>query len=430
MKKILFAILLLNINSFATSLEEVIALSDTNPSIKAAQEQAKVSDSLLSATESYNYPSLDLSYQGVYLNEKPVVYLPASFGGGDMQMQSQDTYNGALTLSYPLFSGFAISSQIDAAKLQKQRALLQVDDAKRNLYLNIVHVYSSALSVKHIIASQEIALEATQESYKKAEGFFDAGMSSSSELYRIESALHRIESALIKTKNQYKILLSQLSFMANASITDVQELPNVGTIAFESLKLEALEKRVDILSMKLMVDEADTKIDLAKSQYYPSVSLFAQAAYQGENPDLDGDGYTNKDKSAIGFQIKYNLFSGFKDKSQVEAAREGKLASQFILQSYTDKVKTELYSSYLQYQSLLSQKVSAKAELKAQEAYENLVQGQFENQLTDADVLSRAIASSAMARASLIQVEAELYNAYAKLLLEVDNATFLASLKN
>lgn len=429
MRIYLFIYILLNINLFASSLKEVIEFSETNPSIKAMQQQAKVYDSLLNVAESSNYPSLDLSYGGTYLNETPVVYLPASFGG-EMQMQSQNMYSGVLTLSYPLFSGFAISSQIDEAKLKKQRALLKVDDAKRNLYLNIVHIYSAALSVKHIMSSEEIALKATQDSYKKAKGFFDEGMTSSSELYRIEAMLHSIEAELIASKKQYKIMLRQLSFMSNAKIVDVQELPNTSTLEFDKLKNEALQKRPDILSLKLMIEEAQSRIKLAKSNYYPSVALFAQAYYEGDTPSLDGDGYTNKNKSAAGFKIKYNIFSGFKDSSQIEAARESKLATTLLFQSYTDSVSTDIYSSFLTYQSLFSQKNSAQAQLKAQKTYERLVQGQFENQLTDADVLSRAIASSAMARASLIQIEANLYDAYAKLLLEVDNETFLSSLKN
>nr|WP_321267931.1 TolC family protein [uncultured Sulfurimonas sp.] len=429
MKKNLFIILFLSINTFASSLQEIIELSQNNPSIKAIQQEVKVYDNLHSVAESYNYPSLDASYSATYLSEKPVVYLPASFGG-EMQMQSQDMYNGALTLSYPLFSGFAISSQINEAKLKKLRAVLKVDDAKRNLYLNIVHTYSSALAIKHIVSSQELALKSTQDSYKKAKGFFDAGISTPSELYRIESMLHKIESELINTKNQYKILLNQLSFMSNSKITEVQELPNIGALEFRELEDKALQKRPDLLSMRLMIEEAQTKVRLAKSKHYPSVVLFAQAAYQGDTPSLNGDGYTNKDKSATGFKINYNLFSGFKDDSQIQAARESRLESEFVLQSYTDKIKTQLYSSYLTYQSLLSQKVSAKAELKAQESYESLVQGEFENQLTDADVLSRAISSSAMARAFFIQTESKLYEAYAKLLLEVDNETFLSSLKN
>lgn len=429
MKKTLLTLLIFSVNSSAASLAELIELSQNNPIIKASQQEAKVYSSLESAAKSYNYPSLDFSYRGIYLQEKPVVYLPAMFGG-EMQMQSQNTYNGALTLSYPLFSGFAISAKIDEARLQKLRALLRVEDAKRNLYLNIVELYSSALSLKHIITSQEIALNATQQSYKKAEGFFEAGVSSPSQLYRIEAMLHRVESELISTKNQYNILLNRLSFMANTEIKDIEELPTIGTIEFEEIQKAALQKRPDLLSLRVMVEESDAKIALAKSQYYPTLALFAQAAYQGDTPALDGDGYTNKNKSYAGFTLEYNLFSGFKDSTQVEAARESKLASEFALQSYKERVNTEIYSSYLTLQSLLTQRVSANAELKAQSSYEQLIQGEFENQLTDADMLSRAISSSAMARAFLIQTESKLYNAYAKLLLEVDNETFLLSLKN
>lgn len=426
----MFIVLLLYFNSFASSLKEVINFSETNPSIKAIKQQAKVYSNLLNVAKSSNYPSLDVSYSGVYLKEKPVMYMPATFGGGAMQMQSQDMYNGSLVLSYPLFSGFAISFQIDEAKLQKQKALLKVEDAKRNLYLNIVHLYSSALSLKHIISSQEVSLKATQDSYEKAKGYFEAGMSSSSDLYRIEASLHKIEAELVQTKNRYKILLNKLSFLSNSKILDVQELPDAGSLEFEKLKAEALQKRPDLLSMRLMIEESQSKVGLAKSKYYPSVVLFAQAAYAGDTTSLNGDGYTNKDKSAAGFKINYNLFSGFKDDSQVEAARENKLASEYMIQSYIDSVSTEIYSSYLTYKSLFSQKISAEAQLKAQETYEKLVQEQFENQLADADVLSRAISSSAMARAFLIQTQAKLYNAYAKLLLEVDNETFLSSLRN
>lgn len=430
MKKILFIVCLLTISSFASSLKELINLSEKNPSILALQQQAKLYEALLTKAKSFNYPSLDASYSGAFLHEKPVVYLPAIFGGGTMQMQSQNIYNGALTLSYPLFSGFAISSQIDAARLEKNRALLKLDDAKRNLYLNIVKVYSGALTLKHLIVSQEKSLEATQESYKKAKGFFDAGLSSASELYRIEAMLHRIESQLISTKNQYKILLNQLSFLSHSQVNTLEDVPDIKELEYKQLQVTALEKRPDLRALRLMVKEAEAKINLAQSQYYPTIVLFAQAAYAGDTPALDGDGYTNKDKSVAGFKINYNLFSGFKDKSQVEVARESKLASEFMMQSYRERVTTELHNSYLNYQSLLSQMESAKAELKAQESYEKLVHGQFENQLTDADVLSRAIASVAMARAFVIQTNEKLYSAYAKLLLEVDTKTFLASLKN
>ncbi|MEA3372935.1 MAG: TolC family protein [Campylobacterota bacterium] len=425
--------LLISTISFGSSLEETIALSEQNPSIQAAMQQAKVYEQLHDTAKSGNYPSLDLSYGATYLNEDPVVYLQGSFPGlppgTAMQVQARNLYSGALKLTYPLFTGFAITARIDEAKLRMHRASLEADDAKRNLYMGIVRAYAAAVTMKHLMASQEEALKATQKSYDKAKGFFELGMCSASELYRIEASLHAIKSEQIKTENRHKIALSQLSLMTRSTIKDVEPLPQIQELSLEQLTQKAMQNRPDLQAMRLMVKEQQSKVDLAKSSYYPTVGLFAQAARVGDGPELDGDGYTNKDRSAAGFQVNYNLFSGFQSQSQLEAAREGKLSAELMLQFYIDKVTTEVHESFLTYRSLLSEREAARAQLKAQESYEKLLEGQFDNQLADADQLSRAISSLAMARAALIAVEARLYTAYSKALLQVDNETFLSTLK-
>jgi len=432
MKHFTYIALLTAAVSFGSSLEETLALSERNPSIQAAIQQVKVYERLHDAAKSSNFPSLDLSYGATYLKDNPVMYMQSSFPGlppgTQMQIQAKDLYSGALVLTYPLFTGFAVTAQIDEAELRMHRASLEADDAKRNLYLGIVQAYATAVTMKQLVLSQEKALQATQKSYDKAKGFYELGMSASSELYRIEADLHAIKAQRIETENRYKIAMSQLSLMTQAKIDAVETLPETEKLSLESLTQQALQNRPDLIAMRLIVQEQQSRIDLAKSGYYPSVGLYAKAARIGDGAGLNGDGYTNKDKSAVGFQINYNLFSGFKTKSQLEAAREGKLTSMLMLNAYTDKVSTEIYESFLTYQSLLSQREAAKAQVRAQASYEALVQGQFENQLADADKLSRAISSSAMARALLIQTAARMYTAYARTLLQVDNETFLTTL--
>jgi outer membrane protein TolC len=412
--------------SYGTTLDEMIILSEKNPSIQAAMQQAKVYEKLHNAAKAENYPSLDVSYGATYLYEDPVMY----FAGSSLQVQAKNLYTGTAKLTYPLFTGFAVSAQIDKSKFRMHRASLEADDAKRNLYMGIVQAYTSAVSLKHLMESEQEAYEATQKSYEKAKAFFDLGMSSSSELYRIEADLNAIKAQQIQTNNSYKIALSQLSLMTKEEITDVEPLPLIEELSLERLKEQALKNRPDLKALALMVQEQQSQIDLAKSTQYPSVALFAQVSHIGDTPELNGDGYTNKDHSAAGFMINYNIFSGFKTQSQIEAAREAKLSVELGLEAYKDKVKTEIYESYLTYKSLFGALEAAKAQVKAQESYEKLVQGQFENQLADADTLSRAISSLAMARASLITINARLYASFAKALLEVDNETFLNTIQN
>ena len=433
MKYISWFWILSTVMVFGSSLAEVIHLSKNNPALQAATQQAEVYAHLYDVAKSKDYPSVDLSYGGTYLNEEPVVYLQGSFPGlppgTAMQVQSQNFYSGALKLTYPLFTGFAVTAGIEEAKLRMDRAKLEAKDAKRNLYLGIVQTYVAAVSMKHLLVSQQKALEATQKSYDKAKGFFDQGISSPSELYRIKAELYAIRAQKTETQNHYKIALNGLSMLAKTKINNVEQLPRTQKFSLGRLKQKALNNRPDLMAIRLMIKEQQSKITQAESANYPSVALYGQIARVGDGPGLNGDGYSNKDRSAVGFQLSYNLFSGFETQKQIEAAKVGKLSTQLMLQSYSDKVSTEVYESYLTYQSLLSQKEVAKAQVKARKSYQKLVEGQFDNQLADADQLSRAISSLAMARAALIAVEARLYAAYSKALLQVDNETFLSTLK-
>lgn len=421
----LICILLLSSQSVnAETLKDTIVMAENAPLIKAVKAKAEAYKKLYNASKSKDYPSIDLSYSGTYLKDKPVVY----FGGGTFQIQSQNQYAGAIKLTYPLFTGFAISSMIDKAKYASEKVSLEAKETKRNLYIGVVQLYATALSFKSLIDSQKQAYNATQKSYNKAKAFFDLGMISQSELYRIQASLNEIKAQLIDTKNNYETVLAQLSSTVKGDISDVSPLPDVKNLSLKTLTNEALLKRPDLQTLKMLVKEQQSQINLAKSTYYPSVALFAQASQIGDSPELNGDGFTNKDRSAAGFVINYNLFSGFKTSSQVESARAAKLSAEFMLDSYKDRVKSEIKQSYLNYKSLIAQQKARQEQLKAQEAYEKLIKGEFDNQLTDADKLSRAIAASAMARAALIAIDAKLYTSYAKMLLEVDNESFLQTL--
>ncbi len=434
MKKIfiyIFTLFLIS-NSSAITLQEALEYAQSNPLVKAAKSKAQSYKKLQEASKSAAYyPSLDLSYKGIYLQDKPTVNfnLPVTLPGlsGALQIEPKNQYSGALTLSYPLFTGFALQSQIQISKLEAEKAKLQILDTKRNLYLEIVQVYSAGVALKQLIQSQTTALQSTQKSYKKAQTFYKLGMIAPAQLYKFSASLHTIEAQLIETKNQYKITLKQLSFLSHHHITGTAKLPKIVPLKFGMLQKMALQKRPDIKILSHIVKEQQTKITLTKSQYYPNIALFARAAYTGDTPRLNGDDYTNKNKSALGFVINYNIFNGFQTKNELQAAQEAKLSSEFMLTSYKEKVTSKIYQDYLSFSSYKKQLQAAKATVKAAKSYQVLLQAQFENQIADADTLSRAISASAMARAQLIQTKARMYLFYAKVLLEVSNNTFLNS---
>lgn len=408
----------------AESLDEILSLIEANPQLKMAQELSRSAAAQYAAQKSANYPSLDLLYSATYLFERPVLYLKVPGASATLQMQSQNQYDGSLRLSYALFSGFAISSGIDAARFSLQRSQLEAEDLKRNLYLGGISAYASAVAAKQFAAAQEEALKAIGKSYEKAKEMHEQGMLPASALYRIEASLHETKAELSRAKNNYLSALNLLSYLASRTISGVNTLPKHHHLNEEELLNSALEKRPDLLALKKMHSARKSLVELKKSGFYPSLSLYGQLAQHGDDPMLDGDGYTNKDRSAAGFSLNYNLFGGFKDTHETEAARKELLSAQWRIASYEALIKKEIKEDYLSFTSLKSELRADSSGLKASEAYCALVQSEFDNQLSDADLLSRSIASLAGARSRLAATQARLYAAYAKILLQVDIQTF------
>ena len=422
----LFVILIVLTSAQAQTLGEIMQLVDTNPQLKTAEQKSRAAKARYASHQSANYPSLDAVYSATYLFEKPVVYLstPGAPAAAEVQIQSQNQYDGALRLSYPLFTGFAASSAIDMSKSAMQRSRLEAEDVRRNLYLGTVNAYASAVAAEQFQSAQQKALEAIKKSYAKAKGMSGQGMLPPSELYRIEAGYHATESALIRAKNRYRIALNALSFLADTSVSEVSALPQYRDLGEEQVLTQALEKRPDLQALKKILSMQQSRVELEKSGYYPTVTLYAQLAQHGDDWRLDGDGYTNKDRSAAGFTVNYNLFEGFKSRYAIEAAREEELSVRWMITSYEEEIKKEIRESYLNFASLKSQLEAQRAQVKAREAYYDFVKGQFDNQLTDADQLSRAISSLAAARSALAGAEARTYAAYAQMLLQVDVQTF------
>lgn len=408
----------------AESLDEIMGMLQNNSQLKMAQEQCLSAAEQFASQKGVNYPSLDLLYSATYLYERPVVFLKVPGSTATLQMQSQNQYDGALRLSYALFTGFAATSGIDTARFAMQRSQLEAEDVKRNLYLSTISSYATAVAAKQFVQAQEEALKAIETSLEKAEGMYEQGMLPPSALYRIEASLHETQAGLSRSKNQYLSALNALSYLAGKSISKVSKLPKYQDIDEDELLKSALQKRPDLQALKKIHSAKESLTRLKKSSYYPSLTLFAQLAQHGDDVMLDGDGYTNKDRSAAGFLLNYNLFEGFKTSHDVEAARKEELSAQWMIRSYEEMIRKEIKESCLVFSSLKSELKANKAQLKAREAYYQLVQGEFDNQLSDADLLSRAISALSAARSSLAATQARLYAAYARILLQVDIPTF------
>lgn len=406
---------------WAQSYQEVIRSCDDSLILKSAEQLTNGAWERYRAAEGKNLPTIDLRLSAAKLYTTPTMTfkMPPLYTPMQAPVATKEHIEGEVILTYPLFSGFAIRASIDNARLTHEKVSLQSADAKRHLYIDATRLYSSIAAADAIIEAQNEAKKAITDSYEKAKGLYEQGLLAPAGLYAIEAKRYAIEAELSDTQNKKAQALNTLSYLTGTPLT------GAAIVATDSLKVPvrddliatALSRREDILSLAKALNIAQSDITLAKSRYYPSVALVGSLKHQGNTLSLNGDGFTNADKSYAGLSASWNLFNGMSDHHTLQAAEAAQLASALTLEEYRERVKTEIDNAYLDLETVQKRLISAKMQVKAAQEYAQLTRGRFDNQLASADELSRAIADLSAAKAMSANLQSEWFNQNATLWL-------------
>ncbi len=405
---------------FAHTYSEILKAIDDSPALQSAKEMSMAAGSAAEAVKGRSLPTLDLSFSAAWLKETPtVIFRLPGYPPFELPMETKRNFVGSLRLTYPLFTGFALSAEIDKAKLEHKTAVLKLLDLKRNLYITATELASASYAAEKSLEARIEAKRAMDEAYKKAKGLYENGLIPPSDLYNIEAKRYAVEAEIVEAKTEKRKILNRLGYLLNRKLDSV-ELPlgmSAVDIDEDLLIKEALRSREDIKALQNVLKAESDRVDMAKSRFYPNIALAAELKRRGNTPELNGDGFTNADQSYIGASARWNLFSGFSDTENVEAARYRRLSSQAALDDYKKRVKTELENAFLDLFALESRLRSAKMELKARKAYCDLTKGRFENQLAGADELSRSIAELFASKAKVYVLESRIFNQKALIFL-------------
>ena len=399
------------------SYHEVIESLNTSLSVQSAQQLQKAAYENAKMTEGHNYPTVDASLTAIRFQEIPTVtfYSPTA---QTAPMGTKNHTEGAVSITYPLFSGFSISALNDKAGLEHEKAGLALSDLKRNLYLNATQLYGAVISADSTIEAHMEAKKAMDGAYAKAKGFYDHGLLAPSELYAIEAKTHSVDAQLNGAKNRKKQALNHLSYLTHSDIKEATSFPESLTIPTrDELVHIALGEREDLKALAKGLNLALSDITLAKSRFYPNIALVGAVKHQGDTLELNGDGYSNANKSYAGATASWNLFNGMSDSHAVQAAQAQKLSAQLTYEDYKNKVTMEIDNAYEELSTLESMLHSTQMEVKAAEEYSKLTRGRFDNKLASADELSRSIADLSASKAKESTLKSDLFTQKATLWL-------------
>jgi outer membrane protein len=299
--------------------------------------------------------------------------------GGTVSVSSgiapdKDIYNFNTTLSQPLFTGGLNLANYRTAKLGVDLSKETLETAKRDLVLQVRVGYLIIVRAEKflLVAQQQVKQFEAQLEVTKA--FFEVGIVPKNDVLLAEVNLANAKQSLIKAENDlatakasFNILLRR-EIITPFQVVDILEYKAFPLTYQDSLG-ESLRQRPEIRTAQLNIDQAKEGVKIARSGFFPTISLLGGYSRSSDDVDLSG-GENFRDNWEIQALATFTLWNwgntAFKvgeNKVKVTQAEDAK--AQLI-----DSITLEVRDDYLNMQ--VAEKNIKVAEVAIEQAEENL----------------------------------------------------------
>jgi outer membrane protein TolC len=240
---------------------------------------------------------LDYSYTRL---SDPQTIIPRTITSFYLPFQSQENYQWIGRVRQPIFTGFALTSSYKLAELGIDRSKLEYELDTLDVALSVKQAYFNILGADKAVEVAQKDLETREWTVKVARSFFDVGMIPINDVLKAEVELANTQQSLARAKNAAEVARANFNTVLARPMNQPVEIEDILNYKPEKTDYDeyvekALENRPEIKILDVSILQADQEVTLAKSKYYPEVSLNWQYYRQGTDPFPNDDRFSNND---------------------------------------------------------------------------------------------------------------------------------------
>ena len=288
--------------------------------------------------------------------------------------------------SFTLFNGFRNINTLRQAELGHESSIQDLEKMKNDISLYIVNNYLNILFNKENLKVANEQLQISKSQLEKVQQLVNAGSKPKSNLLDAEATLASDEEKRVTAQNNLDLSLLTLAQLLQIShhnfdvedvtlnISDANLLYNDTDAIFG----KAVAQKPEIKSAELDVENAQLGVNIAKSLYYPSLSLgYSFSTFYGHTNGLPGqdsfqDQFEDNKSHNVNLSLYIPIFNGYKTKSGVSKAQLNATLASYSLDSEKLKLRESIERAYADAKAALNQlKASEKSVLAQQESLNN-----------------------------------------------------------
>lgn len=324
--------LILPASAYSQTLEQAVAHTlDTNPEIRIAFNRFKAREEQVNQAIAGYMPTIDISGgYGWEQTNSPSTRRKAGQGDVDNEgVIELERGEAGFSIKQMLFDGFYTSSEVDRYSFEASAEQWALFAAAEDMALDVAKVYVNYIKSEQVLTLAEKNLLSHQDIYAQIKERTDSGLGSIADLSQITGRRARANANVISAKNNFYDAKAQFVRVVEKQPEDlIVPVPDDDMIPEDlitSVKL-AQDNHPILKSATSDINAAKNERESALSNYYPKLSLELDGNW---NNDLDGEDGFNQFSQNVGghsndlvamVRIKYNLFSGGKDRAREKEA--------------------------------------------------------------------------------------------------------------
>ena len=282
---------------------------------------------------------------------------PSGYDNTYQDRNSQSTQWSAST-SIPIFTGFMISNEIAANKLDLMAATADLQKAKENMEINITSMYLQILYSKEILGISKRQSELSREQLERVKRLNENGRASEAQIYEVEALIANDELNIVQAASdlQMSILtLTQALELPSPEGFDVAEPDDAAGFGLarrpDAIYKSALATRATIRAEELRLQSSEKYIKMAESSFYPTLSF--SAGYSNNYYKISGfdnmsfsQQLKNNRNEYFGLNLNIPIFNRYSTRNYVKTARLNMQLQALQLENTKKTLYKEIQQAY------------------------------------------------------------------------------------
>jgi outer membrane protein TolC len=297
---------------------------------------------------------------------------------------------GQINSNLPLFSGFKLQNSIKASENVYQSEKAKLEQTKEAVAMEIVEYYANLYRAQKAVNLITENLKSAEQRVTDFTALEKNGIIARNDLLKVQLQQSKVQLSLdeayknVSVLNYYLITLLKLPEDYKIGIDENQFANNQPINIIENEEI-ALKSRKDLEAIHFIEKASENNIKIAKSAYFPTVSLTGGFIYL----DLK-NALTVSNAMNFGVGVSYDIANIFKNGANVKAAKSKALEVKQSEAILSEKIKVQVQLAIENYN--LSLKQNLVYEQSIEQATENyrIVKDKYDNGLSNTTDLLEA----------------------------------------